>query len=82
MCSRKFSKEFEWDAVAQITEWGYPVGEVSQRLGISPHALYAWRKTFAKSSSSEAAKDTKIRRLRKELARVSEERDILNKGRH
>jgi len=28
-----FSDEFERDAVAQITERGYPVAEVSQRLG-------------------------------------------------
>jgi transposase len=27
--------------VAQITERGYPVAEVSQRLGVSQHSLYA-----------------------------------------
>ncbi len=39
-----FSEEFKRDAVAQITERGYPVAEVSQRLGGSTHALYAWKK--------------------------------------
>ena len=34
-----FSDEFKRDTVAQITERGYPVAEVSQRLGISPHSL-------------------------------------------
>ncbi|PZX09556.1 transposase [Palleronia aestuarii] len=74
--SSKFSDEFKRDAVAQITERGYPVREVSDRLGVSPYSLYAWKK-FAKASSGEAEKDTEIRRLKKELARVSEERDIL-----
>ena len=35
--SSKFSDEFKWDAVAQITVRGYPVGEVSDRLGVSPY---------------------------------------------
>ncbi|WP_421904481.1 IS3 family transposase [Mameliella sp.] len=80
MSSSKFSDEFKRDAVAQITERGYPVREVSERLGVSAYSLYAWKKKFAKASSGEAEKDVEIRRLKKELARVSEERDILKKG--
>lgn len=80
MSSSKFSDEFKRDAVAQITERGYPVREVSERLGVSRYSLYAWKKKFSKASSGEAEKDTEIRRLRKELARVSEERDILKKA--
>ena len=34
-----FSDEFKRDAVAQITERGYPVAEVSERLGVSQHSL-------------------------------------------
>ena len=45
------------DAVAQITERGYPVREVSERLGVSAYSLYAWKKKFAKASSGEAEKD-------------------------
>lgn len=54
MSSSKFSDEFKQDAVAQITGRGYPVREVSQRLGVSPYSLYAWKKKFAKNSSGEA----------------------------
>lgn len=72
-----FSDDFKRDAVRQITERGYPVKEVSERLGVSTHSLYAWKKKFAPSSGSgpddQAAE---IRRLKKELARVTEERDI------
>jgi len=48
MRSGNFTDEFKRDAVAQITERGYPVAEVSQRLGVSQHSLYAWRKKFSK----------------------------------
>lgn len=75
-----FSDDFKRDAVAQITERGYPVSEVSERLGVSKHSLYAWKRKFGKSASGENEKDAEIRMLKRELARVSEERDILKKG--
>ncbi len=80
MSTGKFSADFKRDAVAQITERGYPVKEVSERLGVSQHSLYAWKRQFARASSGDAEKDTEIRRLKRELARVSEERDILKKA--
>ena len=43
MSTAKFSDDFKRDAVHQIVERGYPVAEVSQRLGVSPHSLYAWK---------------------------------------
>ena len=76
-----FTEDFKRDAVAQITERGYPVAEVSRRLGVSPHSLYAWKKKFSKTSGSgDDDKDVEIRRLKRELARVTEERDILKKA--
>lgn len=75
-----FSDEFKRDAVAQITERGYPVAEVSERLGVSTYSLYQWKKKFVKAGSGDAAKDAEIRRLQKELLRVTEERDILKKA--
>lgn len=75
-----YSDEFKRDAVAQITERGYPVAEVAQRLGVSQHSLYAWKRKFAKASSGEAEKDAEIRRLKRELTRMTEERDILKKA--
>ena len=76
-----FTEDFKRDAVAQITDRGYPVAEVSKRLGVSPHSLYAWKKKFSKTSGSgDDDKDVEIRRLKRELARVTEERDILKKA--
>lgn len=75
-----FSDEFKRDAVAQITERGYRVADVSQRLGVSAHSLYAWKRQFAKQASGDTGKDAEIRQLKCELARVTEERDILKKA--
>ena len=73
-----YSDDFKRDAVHQITERGYPVAEVSQRLGVSPHSLYAWKKEFSEPHGGDD-KDAEIRRLKRELTRVTEERDILKK---
>jgi len=81
MGKANFSDDFKRDAVRQITERGYPVAEVSKRLGVSPHSLYAWKRTFAKTSSSgDDDQAAEIRQLKRELARVTEERDILKKA--
>ena len=81
MSRAKFSDDFKRDAVHQIVERGYPVAEVSQRLGVSSHSLYAWKRKFSKPSGlGEDDQAAEIRRLKKELARVTEERDILKKA--
>ena len=50
-----FSDDFKRDAVAQITERGYSVAEVSKRLGVSQHSLYQWKKTFANTTGRPVA---------------------------
>ncbi len=80
MSKSNFSEEFKRDAVRQITERGYSVAQVSQRLGVSQHSLYEWKKKFAASNSKDNGEAEKIRRLKKELARVTEELDILKKA--
>jgi transposase len=79
MSKANFSDDFKRDAVHQITDRGYPVAEVSKRLGVSPHSLYAWKKKFAQPSGDDD-KDAEIRRLKRDLTRVTEERDILKKA--
>ena len=68
MGTATFSDAFKRDAVAQITERGYPAKEVSERLGVSTHSLYAWKRKFAKAATGETDKDVEIRRLKRELA--------------
>jgi len=79
----RYTEEFKRDAVAQVTERGYSVREVADRHGISTKSLYDWKKLFHKPEPQryrEAAETAEIRRLKAELARVTEERDILKKA--
>lgn len=80
MSKANFSDEFKRDAVHQITVRGYSVREVSQRLGVSTHSLYQWMKKFPAKLNPSPDQDSEVRRLKKELARVTEERDILKKA--
>uniref|UniRef100_UPI003B5247FD IS3 family transposase n=1 Tax=Roseovarius indicus TaxID=540747 RepID=UPI003B5247FD len=81
MGTSNYSDEFKRDAVHQITVRGYPVREVSQRLGVSTHSLYKWLKLFAEPVPKPGVDhEAESRRLKRELAKVTEERDILNKG--
>jgi transposase len=41
-----FTEDFKLDAIKQITERGYSVADVSQRLGVSTHSLYGWIKRY------------------------------------
>ena len=43
MGTPRFTPEFKEEAVRQITERGYSVAEVSDRLGVSAHSLYNWK---------------------------------------
>ena len=82
MGTSNYSDEFKRDAVQQIRVRGYPVREVSQRLGVSSHSLYKWMKLFTEPALKVPGVDHEAenRRLKRELARVTEERDILKKG--
>ena len=81
MGKSNFSDAFKIDAVNQITKRGYSVSDVSRRLGVSTHSLYSWLKRYNVSAKSTVQEDqsSEIRRLKRELARVTEERDLLKK---
>lgn len=85
MNSPRYSPEFKDEAVRQVLERGYSVTEVSERLGVSAHSLYKWVKAVKPDKSDElgeALKEAKreILKLRAELRRAEEDRDILKKA--
>ena len=83
MSGKRYSEEFKKEAVKQITDGGYAVADVARRLGTTTHSLYAWRQKYG-SGSPQAIKDSnqhaEINRLKADLKRVTEERDILKKA--
>lgn len=83
MSSKRYAEEFKIEAVKQITERRYPVSEVSFRLGLSQHSLYAWVKHYSQPAAirlEALGQQAELRRLKAELKRVTEERDILKKA--
>ena len=85
MNSKRYPEQFKVEAVKQVTERGHNVAEVAARLGVTTHSLYSWLKKYGPRSveyQSEKDQEAEIRRLKAELKRVSEERDILKNGPH
>ncbi|WP_242450508.1 transposase, partial [Xanthomonas citri] len=85
MSSKRYTDEFKIEAVRQVIDRGFKVAEVAERLGVTTHSLYAWLPKFGKPGvvqRAEVDQSAEVRRLKAELRRVTEERDILKKGRH
>ena len=85
MSSQRYSPEFKDEAVRQVIERGYPVAEVAKGLGVSAHSLYKWVKGVKPSKADQHANELveakgEILRLRAQLRRTEEERDILKKA--
>ncbi len=85
MSHQRYTSEFKEEAVRQVTEKGHLVQEVAARLGVSSHSLYKWVKAVRPEKDEERADELldakkQILRLRAELRRVEEERDILKKA--
>jgi transposase len=82
MSAQRFTPEFKQEAVRQIVERGYSVAEVSARVGVSAHSLYKWVKSVTPDKSEKQATElveakSEILRLRAQLRRTEEERDVL-----
>ena len=80
----KYAPEFKDEAVKQVIDKGHAVVDVAKRLGIPDNVLYAWVSKFKKAdepqSSDLKAMQAEITRLKAELRRTTEERDILKKA--
>jgi transposase-like protein len=60
------------------------VAEVFARIRVNQHSLHKWIKVYGMpkpESQAQAAQAEELRRLKAQLKRVTEERDILKKGR-
>ena len=85
MSQLRYTPEFKDEAVPQVTDRGHSVQEVAARLGVSSHSLYKWVKAV-RPSKDEQRSDELLEvkkenlKLRAELRRVEEERDILKKA--
>jgi len=78
----RYTEEFKLGAVAQVTDKGHSVTSVTGRLGVSTKSLYDWVKRYVNEPDTpgSSAEADEIKRLKAELRRVTEERDILKKA--
>ena len=84
MKSARYPTEFKAEAVKQVTERGHGVVEVAKRLGMSDKSLYLWVRLAKEQpgvgSGENASLKAEVSRLKAELKRANEERDILKKA--
>lgn len=86
---RKHSKEFKLEAVALANNSDKSMREIASDLGINESMLRHWRVKYQDMGESAfpghgkqnlTAEEAEIKRLKKELEIVKEERDILKKA--
>jgi transposase len=84
---RKYDREFKLNATKLYRESGKSIAEVAESLGIPLTTLAQWIKQFKEhgeesfvGSGSLMPCNEEVFRLRKELADVKQERDILKKA--
>ncbi|WP_425324979.1 transposase [Lampropedia aestuarii] len=83
MNAKRYPEEFRIKAVKQILEHGHSAADVSRRIGVSTHSLYKWIKLQQMPTAQrreQVGQSEELRRLKAELKRVTEERDILKKA--
>ena len=87
---RKFDETFKREAVQNWLTSGKSAPVVAQELGLNANRLYAWKHRFAPAAAggraaagakpgSPADLQSQLDAMRRELARVREQRDILKK---
>lgn len=81
--SKRYSKEFQESSANLAIGSDQPISRTATELGVDPATLRAWiRKHCTGQGQSSSAQDSEaeLKQLRKKLARVTMERDILKKA--
>lgn len=85
---KSFTKEFKREAVALLERGNKAAADLARELGVRRNQLYKWKDELSKQGGNAfpgggrpvGDKDAEIARLKRELERVTEERDILKKA--
>ena len=87
MQRRKFSREFKLEAVKLVRERGVAFGQAARDLDLHENVLRKWVKEFGADPvhsfpghGQMKPEQQEIERLRREVARLKAERDILKKA--
>ena len=84
---RQFDRAFKVEAIRLISAEGRSAASVARDLGITSNLLYRWKQQFLDNQNVAfvgtghlSPEQAELRRLQRELADVTEERDILKKA--
>jgi transposase len=84
---QKFTREYKIEAVRLSADGTKTVAMIAKELGIDPHQIYRWRRQLEKGgvtafpgNGTVGSHDEEVHRLRRDLKRVTEERDFLKKA--
>jgi transposase len=82
---RKFSAEYKREAVAMLESPGVSVSQIAAELGIGANVLGRWRRELRRQPAQAfvgngRSRDEELSQLRRELARVTKERDFLREA--
>jgi transposase len=84
---RRFDSDFKMETARLMVEGGRKVAELSRDLDIPGNVLRKWRQQYVVDKENAfpgkghmKPEDEEVRKLRKELDDVKEERDILKKA--
>jgi len=87
MAKREFTAEFKREAVRLARKPGVAKTKVAEELGIHPNLLRRWIEQFeagkwdvTPGADLKTAQARELEQLKRELAKVSTERDILKKA--
>jgi transposase len=79
-----YPMEFRREAVALLNSSGKTVPQLAAELGVSPQSLRNWARQIdvdeGRANGLSADEREELRRLRRELRTVTEEREILKKA--
>lgn len=83
---KSYTREYKIEAVRMTTEGGMSVAQAARDLELNETTLHNWRRQFRQwGAAPNAGKEVlsqaeENQRLRRDLARVREERDFLKKA--
>lgn len=80
----RYPLEFRVSSAKLALESDQPMSQTARELGVNPKSLYGWVNAYSgdhfKTNAAKEPQSEEIKRLKKELSRVSLERDILKKA--
>ncbi len=83
---KQYREAFKWEAIRLQASSGKSVAQIEQELGLSHGLLRHWKKRFQVSESGDGLELSEVEQLKAELRRtkreleiVQQERDILKK---